>query len=150
VEREPAPVEDVPEPEAIVAQAPSVQEEPETQKSAVGELEDIFSKWEEFTEKLSKVGRTTGVFMGEGTPTSFEKDCLTVTFAPEQKYHIQTLNKIIKDIQKVASEVFGTKMTLNLLEQNGHKPKQRKEDEVLSHPTSQHLLDIFDGEIIDE
>ena len=88
--------------------------------------------------------------MSEGTPASFEKGCLTVSFAPEQKYHIQTLSKNTDDIHKIASEVFGTKMTILLLEENGRKPKQRKEDEILAHPTSQHLLDIFDGEIIDE
>ncbi len=113
-------------------------------------LETIKLSWEAFIEQLGKVGKTTGVFMSEGTPTKFESGDLTITFAPEQKYHIQTLNKSIKSIQEKAQEVFGTKMTLNLLEQNGHKPKQRKEDEVLAHPTSQHLLDIFDGEIVDE
>lgn len=114
------------------------------------DLQKVLSLWEKFTENLSKVGRTTGTFMAEGTATNFDKGILTITFAPEQKYHIQTLNKSIKAIQKVATETFGTKMNLNLLEKNGHKPKQRKEDEILSHPTSQHLLDIFDGEIIDD
>lgn len=114
------------------------------------DLEKILPLWDQFTEDLSKVGKTTGAFMAEGTPTRFEQGVLTITFAPEQQYHVQTLNRSLKAIQAIASETFGIKMTLKLLKQNGHKPKQRKKDEILSHPTSQHLLDIFDGEIIDE
>ena len=113
-------------------------------------IEELLKNWEKFIESLSKISRSTSAFMSEGTPASFEKGCLTVSFAPEQKYHIQTLSKNTDDIHKIASEVFGTKMTILLLEENGRKPKQRKEDEILAHPTSQHLLDIFDGEIIDE
>ncbi len=113
-------------------------------------IETLLPQWEKFIESLGKISRSTSAFMSEGTPASFEKGCLTVSFAPEQKYHIQTLNKNTEDIHKIATDVFGTKMTILLLEENGRKPKQRKEDEILAHPTSQHLLDIFDGEIIDE
>jgi DNA polymerase-3 subunit gamma/tau len=113
-------------------------------------IEVLLPHWEKFIESLGKISRSTSAFMSEGTPASYEKGCLTVSFAPEQKYHIQTLSKNTDDIHKIASEVFGTKMTILLLEENGRKPKQRKEDEILAHPTSQHLLDIFDGEIIDE
>ncbi|MCF7822946.1 MAG: DNA polymerase III subunit gamma/tau [Candidatus Marinimicrobia bacterium] len=113
-------------------------------------LDQLLTKWETFTENLGRVGKTTGAFMAEGTPSHFESGTLSITFAPEQKYHVQTLNKSIKDIQQIASETFGAKMLVKLIEKNGHKPKQRKEDEILSHPTSQHLLDIFDGEIIDD
>ncbi|MCF7905540.1 MAG: hypothetical protein K9M49_10370, partial [Candidatus Marinimicrobia bacterium] len=88
--------------------------------------------------------------MEEVTPKDFKKNCLSVAFAPEQKYHVQTLTKSLREIEKVAVSTFGTKMTIKLLEQNGHKPKKRKNDEILSHPNSQHLLDIFDGEIIDD
>ncbi len=113
-------------------------------------IEKLLPHWEKFIESLGKISRSTSAFMSEGTPAGFEKGCLTVSFAPEQKYHIQTLSKNTEEIHKIASEVFGTKMTILLLEENGRKPKQRKEDEILAHPTSQHLLDIFDGEIIDE
>ncbi len=113
-------------------------------------IEALLPHWEKFIDRLGKISRSTSAFMSEGTPANYEKGCLTVSFAPEQKYHIQTLSKNTDDIHKIASEVFGTKMTIQLLEENGRKPKQRKEDEILAHPTSQHLLDIFDGEIIDE
>ncbi|NQV40831.1 MAG: DNA polymerase III subunit gamma/tau [Candidatus Marinimicrobia bacterium] len=123
---------------------------PESEKPSEMKIEELLKHWDKFIESLSKISRSTSAFMSEGTPASFEKDCLTVSFAPEQKYHIQTLSKNTEEIHKIASEVFGTKMTILLLEENGRKPKQRKEDEILAHPTSQHLLDIFDGEIIDE
>ncbi len=123
--------------------------EPETRQDGI-DLEYVIQNWDTFIEGLGKLGRSTGAFMGEGTPAKYENGCLTMFFAPEQKYHVQTLTKTLPDIQNLASEVFGTKMIIKLLEQNGHKPKQRKDDEILAHPTSQHLLDIFDGEIIDE
>ena len=88
--------------------------------------------------------------MSEGSPFSFKKNVLEIHFAPEQKYHVETLNKNIQAIQGVAAEVFGNKMSIQLLERNGHKPKKKKSDEILAHPTSQHLLDIFEGEIIDD
>jgi len=112
-------------------------------------LEEVKANWEVFIEALGALGRSTGAFMSEGTPSSFENGSLIVIFAPAQKYHIQTLSKSIKEIQDIATKVFGTNMTIELLERNGHKPKERKEDAILAHPTSQHLLDIFDGEIID-
>ncbi|MCF7850983.1 MAG: DNA polymerase III subunit gamma/tau [Candidatus Marinimicrobia bacterium] len=148
-EETPAPVVppvEPPEPE-------SSEPQPSVADSEAGELdfqEDILPKWGEFTNKLESVGRTIGVFMEEGTPKDFKKNCLSVAFAPEQKYHVQTLTKSLREIEKVAVSTFGTKMTIKLLEQNGHKPKKRKNDEILSHPNSQHLLDIFDGEIIDD
>ena len=123
---------------------------PETEQPSEIKIEELLQNWEKFIESLSKISQSISAFMSEGTPASFKQGCLTVSFAPEQKYHIQTLSKNTEDIHKIASEVFGTKMTILLLEENGRKPKQRKEDEILAHPTSQHLLDIFDGEIIDE
>ncbi len=136
--------------EPVEAEEPvsSTTETPPEQENASG-LDGLQENWEAFIEKLGTISRSTGAFMSEGTPGTFENRCLTISFAPEQKYHIQMLGKSIPEIQKVASEVFGTKMTIQLLEENGRKPKQRKEDEILAHPTSQHLLDIFDGEIID-
>ncbi len=122
----------------------------EVKDSSEPKIEELLAHWEKFIERLSKISRSTSAFMSEGTPASFEKGCLKVSFAPEQKYHIQKLSKSTEDIHRIAEEVFGTKMTIQLLEENGRKPKQRKEDEILAHPTAQHLLDIFDGEIIDE
>ncbi len=113
-------------------------------------LETIIREWDSFVDKLGIVSRSIAAFMSEGTPTQFEQGRLTVTFSPEQRYHIQTLNKSLTAIQEQASKTYGTKMTIKLIEQNGHKPKERKEDEILAHPTSQHLLDIFDGEVIDD
>ncbi len=169
---EPEPPLNVESPQPVEAEAPPIVEElstpdvgetatapteiPDPNPEPVGTseeedqaLEQLLQSWDAFIEKLGKIGRSTGAFMSEGTPTEFVKGCLTVVFSPEHKYHRQMLEKNMKDIQILASEVFGTKMTIQLLEQNGHKPKQRKEDEILGHPTSQHLLDIFDGEIID-
>lgn len=125
-------------------------DEDNTQVNSTLTLEELMKSWEAFIGKLEQVGKSTGAFMSEGTAAKFENETLTINFAPEQKYHVQTLAKNIHNIEKIAAEVFGTKMTIKLLEQNGHKPKERKEDEVLGHPTSQHLLDIFDGEIIDD
>ena len=124
--------------------------ETQTAEPSDQDLQALLKNWDTFIEKLGKIGRSTGAFMSEGSPTSFVAGCLTVVFAPEQKYHIEMLNKNMQEVQDIASAVFGTKMTIKLLEQNGLKPKQRKEDEILAHPTSQHLLDIFDGEIIDD
>ncbi len=143
---EPTP-EPIPEAEEILV---SESNPPEADEPSEIKIEELRQNWEKFIESLGKISQSTSAFMSEGTPASFEKGCLTVSFAPEQKYHIQTLSKNTDDIHKIASEVFGTKMTILLLEENGRKPKQRKEDEILAHPTSQHLLDIFDGEIIDE
>ncbi len=143
---EPTP-EPIPEAEEILM---SDSNPPEIPKPSELKIEQLLQNWEKFIGSLSKISQSTSAFMSEGTPASFENGCLTVSFAPEQKYHIQTLNKNTEDIHNIASEVFGTKMTIILLEENGRKPKQRKEDEILAHPTSQHLLDIFDGEIIDE
>ncbi len=142
-----------PEPEPILETETieaSESDPPESHQPREIKIEELLQNWEKFIESLGKISQSTSAFMSEGTPASFEKGCLTVSFAPEQKYHIQTLSKNTDDIHKIASEVFGTKMTILLLEENGRKPKQRKEDEILAHPTSQHLLDIFDGEIIDE
>ena len=139
--------------EQVVEPAPVIEETVITTTEAENgseSLAELLQHWDGFIENLGKISRSTGAFMSEGTPGSFEKDCLTIYFAPEQQYHIQMLSKNIPDIQKIASSTFGTKMTIQLLEENGRKPKQRKEDEILAHPTSQHLLDIFDGEIIDE
>ncbi|NQV29964.1 MAG: DNA polymerase III subunit gamma/tau [Candidatus Marinimicrobia bacterium] len=143
-----------PEAEIIVASEPEeaaidVELSGEAAPKAGLQLEDIIKGWDALIEALGSLGRSTGAFMSEGSPNAFVNDSLSVVFAPEQKYHIQTLNKSIKEIQEIAAKVFGTKMTIQLLEQNGHKPKERKEDEIFAHPTSQHLLDIFDGEIID-
>jgi DNA polymerase-3 subunit gamma/tau len=151
-EPEPEVIEEV-VPEPLPApEEPSVAESDpsEDQDASVMRVEELLPHWEKFIETLGKISQSTSAFMSEGTPASFEKGRLTVSFAPEQKYHIQKLSKNTDEIHKIASEVFGTKMTIVLLEENGRKPKPRKEDEILAHPTSQHLLDIFDGEIIDE
>ncbi|MCF7905136.1 MAG: DNA polymerase III subunit gamma/tau, partial [Candidatus Marinimicrobia bacterium] len=82
-EETPAPVVppvEPPEPE-------SSEPQPSVADSEAGELdfqEDILPKWGEFTNKLESVGRTIGVFMEEGTPKDFKKNCLSVAFAPEQ------------------------------------------------------------------
>ncbi len=126
--------------------------EPDTSAETANSLnlKDIMAGWDVFIDKLGKIARSTGVFMSEGTPSLLEDGVLTVVFAPEQKYHIQTLEKNLTDIHGIAATAFGAKIRIRLVEQNGHKPKQRKADEILAHPTSQHLLDIFDGEVIDE
>jgi DNA polymerase-3 subunit gamma/tau len=140
-----------PEAQIEADEIPEMDSSPEpSQASGEIKFEALLQNWEKFIESLTKISRSTSAFMSEGTPASFEKGCLKVSFAPEQKYHMQALSKNTTEIHNIAAEVFGTKMTIQLLEENGRKPKQRKEDEILAHPTSQHLLDIFDGEIIDE
>lgn len=140
--------------EETAPETPAVDERPAETKPADTDdqttLDSIMPNWEQFVERLGKISRSTSAFMSEGTPAGLTKGCLTISFAPEQKYHIQTLNKNSNEIQQVAADVFGTKLTIQLIEENGRKPKKRKEDEILAHPTSQHLLDIFDGEIIDD
>ena len=149
----------VPEP-TVQADSPEIATPPRVESNAEStpssdemaadsSLEVLMPQWDNFIESLGKISRSTGAFMSEGTPDSFVQGIFKISFAPEQKYHVQTLNKNISEIQTIANKTFGTKMTIQLLEENGRKPKQRKEDEILAHPTSQHLLDIFDGEIID-
>ena len=132
---------------ALNSVPPELPEETLSDSSPV--LENVLKNWDAFIEALGSLGRSTGAFMSEGTPNSFENNSLIIVFAPEQKYHIQTLTKSIKEIQDIAVKIFETTMTIELLERNGHKPKERKEDAIFAHPTSQHLLDIFDGEILD-
>ncbi len=135
-----------PAPDMTAEQLPQSTEQTDSELS----LAAIEASWDDFIQKLGKVGRSTGAFMTEGTPAEYKDGVLSIFFAPEQKYHVETLNKNLAAIQDVATETFGNKMSIKLLEQNGHKPKQKKADEILAHPTSQHLLDIFQGEIIDD
>jgi len=152
VKSTPSPVEVAPDEEASPEPESAPVQEPEASEDEQDEvkIESILNLWDKFTENLTQISRSTSAFMSEGSPIGLDKNSLKISFAPEQKYHIQMLMKNESEINRIAHKVFGTKLSVKLLEENGRKPKQRKEDEILAHPTSQHLLDIFDGEIIDD
>jgi len=137
-------------PKGITPREKAPAEQASVEQTPAADLDQITAHWEDFIQKLGTVGRSTGTFMSEGSPVAIVGSKLKVAFAQGQTYQIQTLTRQLKDIQRIACEVFKSELTIDLQVQDGQKPKSRQEDAVLAHPNSQHLLDIFDGEIVDK
>lgn len=75
---------------------------------------------------------------------------LEVHFSAEHAYHIERLEKDRHRIEEVLEKHYGDRIRIKYIKNNEKKPKKREDDEILGHPTSQHVLNIFNGEIIDK
>lgn len=123
--------------------------EPAVEKSSI-DFDTIKAKWPAFVEAVNKESHTLGSFVAEGEPSSLEGNILELHFTAEQAYHIERLEKEQKRVEDVLEKVMGTGLKLKFVKNNDKAAKKAENDELLGHPTSQHVLNIFDGEIVDK
>ncbi len=147
-EPEPAPpaASPPPEPDPEPEPAPGAGPEQGTQL----DLDGIKSGWEAFLQVLNKESHSLRSFMSEGEPVGYADRKLEVHFSAEHAYHIERLEKDRHRIEEVLEKHYGDRIRIKYIKNNEKKPKKREDDEILGHPTSQHVLNIFNGEIIDK
>ncbi len=120
-----------------------------TEQSASMDLKGVIAGWDSFLEKLKAESQTLGSFMQEGEAAALGTKGLEICFSPEQAYHVERLQRETKRVQKIFSESYGVATKLHFKVKPGQKTRKKRENSALEHPTTQHALNIFDGELLD-
>lgn len=140
-------------PEQKVASGETVVDsQPDTVKEAAPRepltLEIIQEKWLDVVAAMRQLKPMLATFLEEGAPGGFKKNTLQVFFSAEHDFQVEKLQKERDLLKKALESVFEQPVSFRLEIKSDFKPKPKKEDEVWSHPVAQHVLSLFDGEII--
>lgn len=105
-------------------------------------------KWPDVIAALRKLKPMLATFLEEGAPGELKKNTLEIDFGTEHDFQVEQLQKERKLLKRALETVFHQPVPFRLQIKSDFKPKIQKEDEVWSHPVAQHVLSLFDGEII--
>jgi|FLOH01.1.fsa_nt_gi DNA polymerase III subunit gamma/tau len=105
-------------------------------------------RWPKFIEMLSKNSPMVGTFLQEGELQGIENNEIVLIFSNQLSFQVDKLKSNISELVDVGKKVFNKKMKFIFKTDQNQDVKQREEDEILGHPTSQHIISLFDGEIL--
>jgi len=111
-------------------------------------LELIRNRWEAILTELRALKPMLAAFLGEGSPAGFKKKTLTIHFGLDHEFQVEQLKKENRIIKQALEKVVGPGITVRAITTEAFKPGAAKMDEVWNHPVAQHVLSLFDGEII--
>ncbi len=125
------------------------------------EFSEIENRWEEIVEYIKKRRIALGSFLSEGWPTQLEGRTLVVMFGAQNGFHIDSIKKQQKDIEKIIQEFLDVKITLRCVKDDqGVLDKVRKVPARVDKKTQflqlieensivKKIVDTFDAELID-
>lgn len=133
-----------PEPEP----KPKPQPEPEPERAESPTLELIQAKWADVVAALASLKPMLATFLEEGGPVALKKDTLEIHFNVDHEFQVEKLKKEKALLKQALETVFEQPFNFRLVTKADYKAQTRKEDEIWSHPVAQHVLSLFDGEIV--
>ncbi len=136
--------------------SPDIDQEPITI-----EFSEIESRWEEIVEYVKKKKIALGSFLSEGWPTQLDGKTLVVMFGAQNGFHINSIVRNQKVIEKLIAEILNVKLTLRCVkDEEGILDKVRKVPAHVDKKTQfsqliqensivKKIVDTFDAELID-
>lgn len=140
----------VPEEKVVIAKPdPEPKETSEPAKPLVlPTIEIIQERWADVVAALADLKPMLATFLEEGGPVAIKKNTLEIHFNVDHEFQVEKLKKEQDLLKKALGIIFEVPMNFRLVTKPDFKAKVRKEDEIWSHPVAQHVLSLFDGEII--
>ena len=121
---------------------------PEPKSVDLPTLEMIQSKWVEVVAALASLKPMLATFLEEGGPVAMKKETLEIHFNVDHDFQVEKLKKEKELLGRAFEIVFERPIHFRLVTKADYKAQTRKEDEIWSHPVAQHVLSLFDGEIV--
>ncbi len=114
------------------------------------DLQTVRASWEQFLECVRKDRPSLAVFLAEGQLSSLRGNSIELVFSPRNGYHLEVLQREMERLRRCLGEVYGRKLDLQFTKaaREGEGHAVRGDDDVLAQPTTQKLLELFDGEVI--
>ncbi|NOY58233.1 MAG: hypothetical protein GXO75_04765, partial [Calditrichaeota bacterium] len=146
--------------ETLKQQQPVHETEAEQEQVTI-EFSEIESRWEEIVEYVKKKKIALGSFLSEGWPTQLEGKTLVVTFGAQNGFHISSIERKQKVIEKIIAEILNVKITLRCVKDDrGVLDKVRKTPARVDKKTQfsqlveensivKKIVETFDAELID-
>jgi len=113
-------------------------------------VEAITKKWEALITAVNKERTSLANFLKEGQVQQVKDNRVEIHFAKEHGFQVEQLELSRGWLERIFATVLGKQVRLAFVKNSDQKPKTEQEDRVLAHPASQHALNIFDGEIMDD
>lgn len=147
--------------ETLKNQQPIQEAAAEEEEPVTIEFSEIENRWEEIVEYVKKKKIALGSFLSEGWPTQLEGKTLVVTFGAQNGFHISSIERNQKVIEKIIAEILHAKLTLRCVkDEQGVLDKVRKVPARVDKKTQfsqlveensivKKIVDTFDAELID-
>jgi DNA polymerase-3 subunit gamma/tau len=116
------------------------------------DIHSIAGNWPDITARVGIQKPALGAPLAEGTPETYEKGRLTVSFDPERQFQMKTCEGYRSDIEEIVGTILGQKISLScFLRRPGGTPRKSNEmdDIITREPIIGAVLDRFNGEITD-
>ncbi|MCF7796977.1 MAG: DNA polymerase III subunit gamma/tau [Lentisphaeria bacterium] len=111
-------------------------------------LQMVQEKWPDVISAMRSLKPMLATFLEEGAPGGLTKNTVQIFFSAEHEFQVEKLQQGKDLLKKALSAVFQQPVPFRLEIKADFKPEPKQEDEVWSHPVAQHVLSLFDGEII--
>jgi DNA polymerase-3 subunit gamma/tau len=116
------------------------------------DIRSIVENWPEITARVGVQKPPLSAPLAEGTPESYEKGKLSLSFDPEHQFQMKTCESYRSDIEEIVGTILGQKISLSFfIRRTGSAQKKSNEldDIITREPIIGQVLDRFDGEITD-
>lgn len=108
---------------------------------------EIFTK---IIESLQKEKSSLAAMLDQHSSFKLKDEVLEISFSGGKKFYVNTLQKEIKLIEKVASDVIGNKINVKLSEEivdEGNR-REKEVEAALKDPNVQYFMDLFKAQVI--
>ncbi len=119
-------------------------------------IEKMKEQWAHIIEEIKKRKIALGSFLNEGLPERIDGDELIIAFGMENGFHISSINRNRKDIEKIIGEVVGFPIRLKCIQSeisgvnqtNGTNGNSYIDKLAQKIPLIKTIIEEFDGELI--
>lgn len=125
--------------------------QPEATPSMASSSSEAEVSFARILEELQKKKAALAALLVHYSSVKIREDTLEVLFAGDKRIYLDTVQRDLRLIERVASEVSGRKIALRLLEQKenalpgGESPEK---EAVLKDPTVQHFMNTFKAQVL--
>lgn len=130
-------------------------------------LHIIQEQWQDIVAGVKNIRIHLGSFLNEGYPTEIKNDYLMISFGKDNGFHINTLNQNRRLIQKVIGEITGYAVKIKCVKneseafnqflqnyksalQSSKTKETIDEESIVQIPIVKKIIEVFDGEIINQ
>ncbi len=118
-------------------------------------LENIQQHWPQIVEAVKQKKRSLGALLSHAVPAELSGDILQLSFKKEGNFSARKVEKNAPLVEKIIGEMFGTPLKIKciVVDSSEEKPSSLKaplEELYQREPLLRSVVDIFDGELIEE
>ncbi|MHB8095312.1 MAG: DNA polymerase III subunit gamma/tau [Candidatus Aminicenantales bacterium] len=114
---------------------------------------DPNDEFEAILEKLRREKAALAAIIAERSSVRVKEDVLEIIFTADKKFYIETIRRDSKLVERIASEVLGRKIVLQLKGEVGDVPsgtasKEKETEAALKDPTVRYFMNTFKAQVL--